>query len=177
MFSNMQEDAEEHVTDEEYDEGRAKSHMMIDQGQDDYVTLDTITSVTPERRRKANLGNYENVWQSVLRMEVDASTIGERRDEEEETDDHGAAETRRLVDAGVCIPKAWSQVVQEKEYKLNWSGSAGHRIGLHQQVALTQFAKNPPDEPYYLKVTSKKKKHDYSTSLQLNLQTNEIHIV
>ena len=87
MLSNMQEDTQEHVTDEEYDEGRAKSHMMIDQGQDDYVTLDTITSVTPERRRKANLGNYDNVWQSVLWMEVVANTIGERRDEEEETDD------------------------------------------------------------------------------------------
>ena len=71
-------DAEEHVADEEYNEGRAKSHMMDDQDQDDYVTLDTITSVTPERRRTANLENYDNVWQSVLRMEVDAITIGER---------------------------------------------------------------------------------------------------
>ena len=137
------DDAEEHVADEEYNEGRAKSHMMDDQDQDDYVTLDTITSVTPERRRKANLANYDNVWQSVLWMEVVANTIGERRDEEEETDDHGAAETRRLVDAGVCIPKAWSQVVQEKEYKLNWNGNEGHRIGLNQQVTLTQFGKKP----------------------------------
>ena len=85
MFSN--DDAKEHVTDEEYVEGRAKSHMMNDQEQYDYVTLDTITSVTPERRRKANLGNYDNVWQSVLWMEVVANTIGERRDEEEETDE------------------------------------------------------------------------------------------
>ena len=32
----------------------------------------------------------------------------------------------------------------------------GRRIGIHQQVALTPFAENPPGEPYYLKVTAKK---------------------
>ena len=91
-------------------------------------------------------------------MELDASTLGERRDEEEDSDDHGAADTQRLVDAGVCIPRATSEVLGSKEYKLEWTKKEGRRIGIHQQVALTPFAENPPNEPnepYYLKVTSK----------------------
>ena len=68
MLSNMQEDTQEHVTDEEYDEGGAKSHMMIDEDQDEYVALDTFTSVTPESRRQANLDAYVSLWLRVLRM-------------------------------------------------------------------------------------------------------------
>ena len=150
---------------------------MMDEDHEDLVALNTFTSVIPESRRQANLDAYVSLWLMVLRMKLDASTLGERRDEEEEADHHGAADTLRLIEAGVCISKATSQVLWPKEYRLQWPGRERRRIGRHQQVALTPFAENLPDEPYYLKVTSKKKKHDYSTGLRLNLQTSEIHIV
>ena len=153
----MSEKTQEHVTEKEYDEGGAKSHVMIVEDRDDLRSLDTNTRSTPESRRQANLRAYLSLWNMRLRMELDASTLGERRDEEEDSDDHGAADTQRLVDAGVCIPRARSEVLGSKEYKLEWTKTEGRRIKIHQQVALTPFAENPPGEPYYLKVTAKKK--------------------
>ena len=120
---------------------------MIDEDRDDLRALDTYTRGAPESRRQANLRAYVSLWSMILRMELDASTLGERRDEEEESDHHEAADKQRLIDAGVCIPKATSEVLWQKEYKLEWTGREGRRIGLHQQVALTPFAENPPGEP------------------------------
>ena len=81
---------------------------MMDEDRDDLVALNTFTSVIPESRSQANLDAYVSLWLRVLRMKLDASTLGERRDEEEEADHHGAADTQRLIEAGVCISKATS---------------------------------------------------------------------
>ena len=124
----MPKNTQEHVADKEYDEGGAKSHVMIDEDRDDLRELNTFTSVTPESRRQANLDAYVSLWLMILRMELDASTLGERRDEEEEADHHGAADTQRLIDAGVCIPKATNEVLWSKEYKLQWPGREGRRV-------------------------------------------------
>ena len=140
------------MAEKEYDEDGAKSHAMIVEDRDELRSLDTYTRSTPESRRQANLRKYLSLWNMIIRMEMDASTLGERRDEEEDSDDHGVEDTERLVHAGVCIPKARSEVLGSKRYKLEWTKKEGRRIKLHQQVALTPFADNPPGEPYYLRV-------------------------
>ena len=117
-LTNMTEKTQKHVADKEYDEDGAKSHVMIVEDRDDLRSLDTYTRSTPESRRQANLRNYLSFWNMILRMELDASTLGERRDEEEDSDDQGVADTQRLVDAGVLILRARSQVLKSKEYKI-----------------------------------------------------------
>ena len=100
--------------------------------------------------------------------------------------------------------EATRQVLWSEEYVLQWPKRKRRWIGRLQQVTFTPFAEILPDGPYYLKVAElddfnkwplrrsqrsyqmdriiwrlrrKRKKHDYSTGLRLNLQTNEIHIV
>ena len=145
-----------HVADREYTEDKAKSHEVIDENCDELRELNTFTAVTPESRRQANVAAHLSLWLMILRMEMDASILSERRDEEEEADHHGAADTQILIDAGVCIPRTTSEVISYKRYKLQWRGREGRRIGVHQQVALTPFAEDPAGEPYYLKVISRK---------------------
>ena len=151
----MPDKRQAHVADREYSEDETKSNVMIDEDCDVLRELETFTAVTPESRRQANLDRYVCLWLMILRMELDASILSERRDEEEEADHHGAADTQRLIDAGVCIPRATSEVVSWKKYKLQWTGRDGRRIALHQQVVLTPFAEDPPNTAYYLKVISK----------------------
>ena len=151
----MSEKGQAHVADREYSEDETKSNVMIDEDCDVLRELETFTAVTPQSRRQANLDRYVSLWLMILRMGLDASILSERRDEEEEADHHGAADTQRLIDAGVCIPRATSKVVSWKKYKLQWTGRDGRRIALHQQVVLTPFAEDPPNTAYYLKVISK----------------------
>ena len=151
----MPDKRQAHVADGEDSEDETESNVMIDEECDVLRELETFTAVTPESRRQANLERYVCLWQMILRMELDASILSERRDEEEEADHHGAADTQILIDAGVCIPRATSEVVLSKRYKLQWPGRDGRRIALHQQVALTPFAEDPPGTPYYLKVISR----------------------
>ena len=143
-----------HVADREITDYKTKSHE-IGENCDELRELNTFTAVAPESRRQANVAAYLSLWFMILRMEMDASILSERRDEEEEADHHGAADTQRLIDAGVCIPRATSEVLAWKKYKLQWTGGDGRQIALHQQVVLTPFAEDSPGTAYYLKVISK----------------------
>ena len=117
----MSDKTEELLAEKDFVESEAKSHDIIDEDHDELYTLDRLTSVTAEDRRQANLDAYISLWTMLLRMEFDASTVGERRDEREEANQHGAADIQRLIDAGVFIPEAKSQVLGPKEYKLEWT--------------------------------------------------------
>ena len=86
-LTHMTEKTQKHVAEKEYDEDGAKSHVMIVEDRDDLRSLDTYTRSTPESRRQANLRAYLSLWNMIIRMELDASTLGERRDEEEDSDD------------------------------------------------------------------------------------------
>ena len=151
----MSEKRQAHVADREYSEDETQSNVMIDENCDVLRELETFTAVNPESRRQANLDSYVSLWLLILRTRLDASIPSERRDEEQEADHHGPADTKRLIEAGVCIPRATSEVVSWKRYKLQWPGRDGRRIALHQQVVLTPFAEDPPNTAYYLKVISK----------------------
>ena len=107
----MSERTQEQVAEKEFDKGRAKSHDIIDEDHDEFYALDKFTSVTAEERLQANLDAYVSLWTMLLRIELDASTIGERRDGGEEANQHGAADIQRLIDAGVFIPEARSEVL------------------------------------------------------------------
>ena len=49
----MSEKTQEHVAEKEFDEGRAKSHGIIDEDHDEMYALDTLTSVAAANRRKS----------------------------------------------------------------------------------------------------------------------------
>ena len=55
-------------------------------------------------------------------MEAEGTFVDDRPEEGEEPDENKPADSQRLIDAGVCIPEARSQVLRHKEYKLRWSG-------------------------------------------------------
>ena len=119
----MSERMQQHEAEKKLDEGREKSAGIIDEDCDEMYALDTLTSVDASSRRKANLDAYKSLWLMLLRMEADGTLVGDRREEEEEPDENGTADTQRLIYAGVCIPEATSQVLRYKEYKLRWSGT------------------------------------------------------
>ena len=144
------------MADGEDSEDEKEPNMMIDETDDVFHELKAFTAVTSESREKANLERYRLLWQMILRMDLDASVLNERRDEDEEADHRGVADNQRLIDAGVFISRATSTLTSMwHRYKLRWRGREGRRITIHQQVALTSLTEDPPGTPYYLKVISK----------------------
>ena len=80
----MPDKRQAHVADGEDSEDETESNVMIDENCDVLRELEKFIAVTPESRQKANLERYVCLWQMILRMELDASKLSERRDEEEE---------------------------------------------------------------------------------------------
>ena len=152
----MRDERQAHVADGEDSEDETEPNVMSDETSDVLRELRTFTAVTSESREKANLERYVRLWQMILRMDLDASVLNERRDEDEEADHRGVADNQRLIDAGVFISRATSRLTSTwNRYKLRWRGREGRRITIHQQVALTSLTEDPPGTPYYLKVISK----------------------
>ena len=114
----MPDKRQAHVADGEDSEDETEPNVMSDETSDVLRELRTFTAVTSESREKANLERYVRLWQMILRMDLDASVLNERRDDDEEADHRGAADNQRLIDAGVFIPRATSRVVTWKKYRL-----------------------------------------------------------